>query len=164
MFSVGKPASRMQSSARSTCAVRCAPDDTDHRLDEALHPDADPIRTVVPERAQPLGVRGGGGGLDCDGDSMGLDPEDALSELEEAVGLARGEIRRGAPADRYPCESDGAERGTNGDRLPLQRVEARGRELVAGVDGREQVAEPAAHLAERYAHGAGGSRTRRRTR
>ena len=122
-------------------------------VDEALHADADPGRPAVGEDGEPVGRRGRRRGLHRQryGAQVGTHPllRDVAEPLQfgggQKGGGAAAEGRRGEPHRRLVPQ-----RVPDGGGLSVQRVEVAGRQLVGSADPGEEVAEAAAHLAERY--------------
>src|SRR5690606_8777136 len=117
---------------------------------EALHADADPGGAAGGQHGEAVGGGGGRGGLHRGGDGRQGHAEEVFGQVVEAVQFGGGQVGGGAAAEGGPGEAGGAAERL-GDRggLAGERLQVGG-DLFGGRRGAgEQVAEPAAHLAER---------------
>jgi hypothetical protein len=118
-------------------------------VEEALHADADPVGAGADDDGEPVRQRGLRRGLDG---HRRAHEADLPHRAEDAIELAGVEQRRGAAADRRARDRERAalvERAPDHGGLALERGEVRVGAIGLGHGLREQVAEPAALLAER---------------
>ncbi len=120
------------------------------RVDEGLHPQAQPRGAALGQYGEAVGGGRGGRGLDRERDRPQVGAHPVLGYVTEPLQLGGAQIGRGAAAERgqrepgalVQCRADGA-------RLPVERVQIGGGQSVRAADPGEQVAEAAPHLAER---------------
>ena len=136
-------------------------DQRQHRSDEEVRDDLEPLVQRAPDRGREGSRQLGGGHVE-----VGRDPVEVLADgrrlaQSDGVGLSTGHDDRGDP----PVDRDVRhETGVGGGQLGLDLLEGRGlADLAAPVAVPALLTDPVAQLVEPSAVGGGGMRGRRRT-